>query len=228
MANQSRSVSSLEIEDIVNLIIAIAAGVFTVRVLLDLLLPNIPAIAKQITVKIDGANTGSGVIIQRRADRYLVVTNWHVLDRGGKFNLTTFDGKRQLVLPTTLQRIPQVDLGVVEFQSQNTYRVAKIGSSRQIGEGQTIYLSGWADPSPNLMSRTYQFLVGRVSGRVSGPRDGYGLVYTANALPGMSGGAILNSQGQLIGINGRALTDIRTGVVNSLTGIEIERLELPN
>jgi hypothetical protein len=39
----------------------------------------------------------------------------------------------------------------------------------------------------------------------------------------MSGGPILNSQGHLIGINGRALTDIRTGTVNSVVGIEIER-----
>jgi S1-C subfamily serine protease len=223
MAGRSRSTQTIETEDILNLVIAIAAGIFTVRVMVDLLLPNVTAIAKQVTVKIDGANTGSGVIIQRRADRYLVLSNWHVLDAPGRFTLTTFDGRRQAILPQSIRRIPQVDLAVVEFHSRDRYHVAKMGKSDRAIEGSTIYISGWADPSPVLPGRTYQFLVGKISGRIEPPRDGYGLVYTANALPGMSGGPIFNSQGHLIGINGRALTDIRTGMVNSVLGIEIER-----
>jgi S1-C subfamily serine protease len=218
-----RSPQTIPTDDILMLVIVIAAGVFTVKVAGDLLLPNVSKIAQQVTVRIDGANTGSGVIVQRRADRYLVLSNWHVFDAPGRFTVTTFDGRRYPILPQRIGPIPGVDLAVVEFQSRNRYRVATIGNSQRANAGQTIYISGWADSGPQLPERTYQFLVGHISGRVRQPRDGYGLVYTASALPGMSGGPIFNQQGQLLGISGRALTDIRTGTVNSVLGIEIER-----
>lgn len=203
-----------------------AAGVFTVRVLLELLLPNVSAIAKRVTVRIDGANTGSGVIIQHQGDRYLVLSNRHVIDVSGQFTIQTFDGRKHPIAPDAIQRIPHLDLAVLQFKSRYRYRVVKIGNSDRAIEGQTIYVSGWADPSPQLHERTYQFLVGNLSGRISHPRDGYGLVYTVSALPGMSGGPILNQQGHLLGINGRAIIDVRTGTVNSVLGIDINRYQL--
>jgi S1-C subfamily serine protease len=84
-------------------------------------------------------------------------------------------------------------------------------------------VSGWADPSPQFSTRTYQLLIGNLSGRIEKPQDGYALVYTVNALPGMSGGPILDSRGNLVGINGRATVDLRTGTVNSVLGIDINR-----
>ena len=66
-------------------------------------------------------------------------------------------------------------------------------------------------------------MVGNLSGRIDRPRDGYALIYTVNALPGMSGGPILDTRGNLVGINGRATVDLRTGTVNSVLGIEIDR-----
>jgi S1-C subfamily serine protease len=199
-------------------------------------MPNVSYIAKAVTVRIDGANTGSGTIVDtrgvgtvaQRAYRYTVLTNWHVvssLNQSTPRSLTigTRDGQQHRVSIDKIVRIDRLDLATVEFQSRYRYPVATIGNSDRLTEGETLYVSGWADPSPQLPTRTYQFLVGNLSGRIDRPQDGYALVYTVSALPGMSGGAVLDSRGNLVGIHGRATVDLRTGTVNSVLGIDINR-----
>ena len=54
---------------------------------------EVDSIAEKITVRIDGANNGSGVIIKRQDNSYTVVTNWHVLQLKGSYTVKTFDGR---------------------------------------------------------------------------------------------------------------------------------------
>ncbi len=198
-------------------------------------MPNVSAIAKTLTVRIDGANSGSGTLIEDlgvgaiapREHRYLVLTNWHVvsehLDPPAAFTLATSDGRQHRVLTQKIARVGKLDLAILEFRSRDRYPVATLGNSDRLTEGDALYVSGWADPSPQLSIRTYQFLVGNLSGRIDRDRDGYSLVYTVSALPGMSGGPVLDRWGNLVGINGRATVDLRTGTVNSVLGIDINR-----
>jgi hypothetical protein len=81
-------------------------------------------------------------------------------------------------------------------------------------------VAGWAEPDRINPERGYKFLVGNLSGRVAKPKNGYGLVYTNVAKPGMSGGPVLNDEGVLIGINGATIPDARTGA-NDFFGIPI-------
>jgi S1-C subfamily serine protease len=222
---------------VVNTITISAAGVFTSYLLWQIFVPNPSDIAKKITVRIDGANSGSGVIIGKQGNRYRVLSNWHVvsdLDRSQhpkSFTIGTSDGRKHLVSIEQIARVGKLDLAIVEFQSQYRYGIASIGNSDRLTEGARLYVAGWADPSPQLPTRTYQFLVGNLSGRIADAaspstdrsRDGYALVYTVNALPGMSGGPVLDSWGNLVGINGRATVDLRTGTVNGVLGIDINR-----
>jgi S1-C subfamily serine protease len=207
----------------------LAAGVFIARLLWQIWLPNVSEIARNITVRIDGGNTGSGVIVKRRGDRYTVLSNWHVVSPHHRdlpataFKIRTRDGSQHLVATSKIRRVGKLDLAALEFQSRYRYPVATIGNSDKSIEGEAIYISGWADPTGEILDRSYQFLVGNLSGRIDRPRDGYALVYSVNALPGMSGGPILNRRGNLIGINGRATLDLRTGTVNSVLGIDINR-----
>jgi S1-C subfamily serine protease len=207
----------------------LAAGVFIGRLLWQIWMPNVSAIAKNITVRIDGANTGSGAIVKRRGDRYTVLSNWHVVGSHRRdlnataFKIRTKDGQQHSVATTTISRVGRLDLAVLEFQSRSRYPVANIGNSDRSIEGDAVYIAGWADPTAEIFDRSYQFLTGNLSGRIDRPRDGYGLVYSVNALPGMSGGPILDRRGNLIGINGRATIDLRTGTVNSVLGIDINR-----
>jgi S1-C subfamily serine protease len=212
---------------VVNIITIIAAGTLIGYLLWQILLPNTSSVAKTITVRIDGANTGSGVIIDHQGDRYVVLSNWHVVSAmvtsTKLLMVQTFDGRKHLVPAKNILKVGKLDLAILEFQSRSHYLIASIGNSDRLSEGESLYIAGWADPSPQLLTRTYQFLVGNLSGRINHPRDGYALVYTVNALPGMSGGPVLDRWGNLVGINGRATVDLRTGTVNSVLGIDINR-----
>jgi S1-C subfamily serine protease len=214
---------------VVNIVVILAATIFTSYILWQIVVPNVSQIAKTITVRIDGTNTGSGAIVEQQGNRYTVLSNWHVVSdltkstANSPFTITTIDGRKHLVPAKKIIRVGTLDLATLEFQSSSRYPVATIGNSDRLNEGQSLYISGWADPSPILSTRTYQFLVGNLSGRIDRPRDGYTLVYTVNALPGMSGGPVLNDRGNLVGINGRATVDLRTGTVNSVLGIDINR-----
>lgn len=213
----------------VNTITIVAAGAFISHMLWRILIPNPSYIAKTITVRIDGANTGSGVIIEHQADRYIVLSNWHVVSIGGKLispkslTIQTVDGQKHPISAKKIARVGKLDLAILEFQSKHRYQTASIGNSDRLSEGESLYVSGWADPSPQFSTRTYQLLIGNLSGRIDRPQDGYALVYTVNALPGMSGGPVLDNRGNLVGINGRATVDLRTGTVNSVLGIDINR-----
>jgi S1-C subfamily serine protease len=214
---------------VVNTIVMTAATIFFSYILWQLVVPNVSHIAKTITVRIDGANTGSGAIVEQQGDLYTVLSNWHVVSdltkstANSPFTITTIDGRKHLVPVRNIIRVGKLDLATLEFRSSARYPVAAIGNSDRLNEGQQLYISGWADPSPILLTRTYQFLVGNLSGRIDRPRDGYALVYTVNALSGMSGGPVLSDRGKLVGINGRATVDLRTGTVNSVLGIDINR-----
>ncbi len=215
---------------VVNIITLVAAGIFTSYALWQILVPNVSYVAKTVTVRIDGTNTGSGVIIKHQGDRYSVLTNWHVVSpTSGKLTaahksiVRTMDGKKYLAPVQSIERVANLDLAILEFRSRSRYPVVAIGNSDRLSEGQTLYVSGWADPSPQLPTPAYQFLVGNLSGRIDRPRDGYALVYIVSALPGMSGGPILDRRGNLVGIHGRAIADLRTGTVSSVVGIDINR-----
>jgi S1-C subfamily serine protease len=211
---------------VVNIIIIVAAGIFTSHIFWRILVPNLSYIAKTITVRIDGANTGSGVIVEHQGDKYTVLSNWHVVAGAmstKSFTIETIDHRKHIVPIKKIARVGKLDLAILEFYSRYRYPIAWMGNSDRLTEGQPLYVSGWADPNQILTNRTYQLLVGNLSGRIDRPQDGYALVYTVNALPGMSGGPILDTRGNLVGISGRATVDLRTGTVNSVLGIDINR-----
>ncbi|NJR76369.1 MAG: tetratricopeptide repeat protein, partial [Scytonema sp. CRU_2_7] len=172
---------------------------------------QVSEIARQFTIRIDGESIGSGIIFERKGNTYFVLTNHHVVQEAGRYEIHTPDGDRYPVYYS--QELPGLDLAVLQFTSQKDYSTAKFGNSDQLTEGITVYAAGWAQ-IPGLEQPSYQFTKGDIRSRLQKPDKGYALVYNNEAIPGMSGGPLLDENGLVVGVNGGATPpDPSTGTV---------------
>jgi internalin A len=164
-------------------------------------------IAKPITVMIGGLDgKGSGVIIDKNGNTYTVLTANHVVEKAGYgiYEIITHDGQKYQ-MENKAQILGKLDLALVRFTSSKNYPLAKIADSRTVEEGATVYKSGFPIPSiSNSQQRNYFFLTSQITARGRGENLGYDLFFSGSPRPGMSGGPILNDQGEVIGIYGKA------------------------
>jgi serine protease Do len=172
--------------------------------------------AKQITVRIDGASTGSGSIIGNSGSTYTVLSNWHVMKNPGEYIIQTVDGIQHTVEPDSIQQLPGLDLAILKFESDRNYQVAEIGDSGNAIEGQSIYFAGYPGELRREDNRYYRFFAANIVGILpQSTENGYSLVYNGEAFPGMSGGPVLDRSGLLIGIHGEANIQALTGGVSN-------------
>ncbi|OBQ10585.1 hypothetical protein [Anabaena sp. AL09] len=69
-------------------------------------------------------------------------------------------------------------------------------------------------PGEICLQSCYRFVDGKITTVLRNYKDGYGLIYSNNIAPGMSGGSVLNQDGVLVGINGRASTNSEKGTTS--------------
>ncbi len=177
---------------------------------------SVAEIARQVTVRIiTNPGVGAGVIVARHKQTYTVLTCDHVVadSKDRNYQVLTADGRLHQALLRSAVGFGNADLALVEFKSNATYQVATIADSK-VTVGETVYASGfpnwhWINKLTIENTRNWGFLAFRLTtGNVellldkSLPR-GYRLGYTNDVENGMSGGPVLNSQGQVVGINGR-------------------------
>jgi len=162
--------------------------------------------AKDITVLIENKNGGSGTIIKRDGNTYTVLTSFHnVADKTLKYTLVTPNGQRYPINVQNLQPLGEnIDLTVVQFNSSKSYQVAKIGNSDNAKRRDNVYTAGFPAKTGGINTALYECRDGQISANATQTTidGGYNLIYTNKILKGMSGGPVLNQQGELIGING--------------------------
>ncbi|MTJ06427.1 tetratricopeptide repeat-containing serine protease family protein [Anabaena sp. UHCC 0204] len=167
---------------------------------------EIDEIAQKITVLIDSKNSGSGTIIKRDGNTYTVLTSFHnVSDKSLKYTLITADGQRYSINVSSLQPLgANIDLTVVQFNSNKSYQVAKIGNSDSAKRLDNVYTAGFPAKTGGINTFLYECRNGQINANATQATidGGYNLLYTNKILKGMSGGPTLNQQGELIGING--------------------------
>ena len=159
--------------------------------------------AQQITVRITANNNGgSGVLIAKKGNSYLILTNAHVTRRGSKFEIQTPDGQKHTATPVDGGFDAKYDLALLEFTSQTKYTLANLSTTSPLDAERTIYSAGFP-----FDSREIRITSGQVSQLSDIPFDnGTQIGYTTTKgekglRQGMSGGAILDVNGVLLGIN---------------------------
>ena len=141
-----------------------------------------------VTVDTDKAN-GSGTIISPDG---MVLTNAHVVSAGGTVTIILSDGRK---LPADVIGFGEegLDLAVVKIRGQNNLPTIPLARPSSVKVGQQAFAIG--NPFGRFQGT---FTVGIVS-RIDQQR---GLIQTdAASNPGNSGGPLLNSSGELIGVN---------------------------
>jgi hypothetical protein len=175
---------------------------------------EVARVAKTITVAIKTVgttNVGSGILLQRQGDVYMVLTAGHVVSKPqGVFMIKTVDGQVHRAIAGSV-RLPgsKLDLAVLKFRSSNKYTLVKIGTSNTLEELSPIYVAGFpAESKANgevvIEGETFTVTEGKVTGKATkGNEKGYSLIYSNITRPGMSGGPVLNEEGELVAIHGQ-------------------------
>lgn len=141
--------------------------------------------------------TGSGSIIDRKG---YVLTNYHVIKDANELSVTLADGSNHR--GDIIGVDPENDLAVIKFDPQGKrLTIIPFGNSVDLRVGQKVLAIG----NPFALDRT--LTTGIVSGLGRPVRTHSGLVIKemiqtdASINPGNSGGPLLNSRGEMIGIN---------------------------
>jgi tetratricopeptide (TPR) repeat protein len=147
---------------------------------------------------------GSGVLIRRSGNTYTVLTAKHIVAFSDDYTVTV-NKTPYKVDSSQIKTVGNLDLAVLQFQSQQPLQLANLGSSVP-KELDKVYVAGFPKPTASVPYPAYTIATGEIN-TVLNPdeaREGYRLRYSVNSREGMSGGPVLNDQAQLVGIHGRA------------------------
>ncbi|WP_341716152.1 trypsin-like peptidase domain-containing protein [Micromonospora sp. FIMYZ51] len=155
-------------------------------------------LAGVVSVQVSGSGrgaSGSGFLID---DRGHVVTNNHVVARGGTINVIGQDGRR--LTARLIGRDPGTDIAVLRVDPGNGLRPLPLAASGQPRVGEPVLAVG----SPLGLSGTVT--AGIVSAldrpvRLGGGARQPAVQTDASINPGNSGGPLVNGQGEVVGVN---------------------------
>lgn len=151
------------------------------------------------------AGVGSGVIYKKEGDSAYIVTNHHVVNGADKLTVTFNDGTTAEA--TLMGSDAMYDLAVLKVDADKVPAVISIGKSSELKPGQTVIAIG--NPLGQFENSVTRGVVSSTSRFVPVDTDGNGqadfnaeVIQTDAAInPGNSGGALINEEGQLVGIN---------------------------
>ena len=163
--------------------------------------------------------SGSGIIVGKNDDELLIATNYHVVEGADTLSVAFTDGNavEASVKGFDEERdlaVVSVSLDDVEDDTMDAISIAKIGSSDDLKVGEQVVAIG------NALGYGQSVTTGIVSAKnrrmdsdnntvtdgSDDSGDGVNLIQTDAAInPGNSGGALLNMEGEVVGINSAKL-----------------------
>jgi len=144
------------------------------------------------------AGTGSGYVWN---DKGFIVTNYHVVHEGSKF-FVTFNKNKKQYEAKVVGAVPEKDIAVIKLiEMPKNLTPIKIGSSSELQVGQNALAIGNPFGLDHTMTKGIISALGRKIPGFGGVKI-YGMIQTDCSInPGNSGGPLLNSTGELIGMN---------------------------
>ena len=139
---------------------------------------------------------GSGIIVRRTGDTVYVLTNNHVVDKANEISVRLYD--QRTFKARVVGKDPRKDIALVSFTTSEPVTIADLGDSSTLQVGDIVLAVG------NPLGFESTVTMGMVSalGR-RGPDSSYtDYIQTDAAInQGNSGGALVNIDGQVVGIN---------------------------
>ncbi|WP_269610992.1 trypsin-like peptidase domain-containing protein [Prochlorococcus marinus] len=166
---------------------------------------EIDQLAERITVLIHGDSFfGSGVLIRNKNNLYSVLTAKHLfsnLKNQNTIKIKTYDNVTHSPIFESIELFANIDLATLIFESRYSYLTASVDSAINVKRGDEIWVTGF--PPINLITENVipMLYPGRLIGKQIKTFQGEELLYSNPTQPGTSGGAILNQNGKLVGIN---------------------------
>lgn len=148
--------------------------------------PAIVAIDAQIP---SGVSSGSGCIIDKNG---IILTSSHVIDRSNNIEVTVANGEKYDALILDKVEGLSKDLALIKISPKHPLKTVKLGDSSNIKVGQKVLAIG--NPF-GFQGTLTQGIVSRIDYRKN-------KIQTDAAInPGSSGGPLVNTTGEVIGIN---------------------------
>ena len=168
----------------------------------------------------DGDGTGSGSVIQSTATSSYILTNNHVVaDAAARGTITVTFQDESFIEAEIIGRDPSYDLAVLRIE-RGGLPVLAIGDSNDVVVGDTVVAIG----SPLGLSGTVtagivSALNRPVTAGGSGEFSFFSAIQTDAAInPGNSGGPLVNTRGQMVGVN-TAIATLRNGAEAGSIGL---------
>lgn len=160
--------------------------------------------------------SGSGIIIGKNEEALLIATNYHVIEGADTVSVSFIDGSS---LEATVNgydedrdlAVVSVPLDDISDDTLEEISIAKIGSSDDLKVGEQVVAIGNAlgygqSVTTGIVSAKNRRLDDSANAADADDEDGVNLIQTDAAInPGNSGGALLNMNGEVIGINSAKL-----------------------
>ncbi len=139
---------------------------------------------------------GSGVIVERRGDHVYILTNNHVVDGADEIEVNLSDGRK--FTATLVGGDPLRDLALISIDTKDNLPIAKLGNSDDVWVGDWVLAIG----NPLGLESTVTAGIISAKGRNAEGQNFTDYLQTdASINPGNSGGALVNLNGEVIGIN---------------------------
>lgn len=152
---------------------------------------------------------GSGVIYTTANGKGYIVTNNHVISGAAKVKVILASGKT--ISAKVVGKDSTSDLAVLSIDSKYVTQTASFGDSSRLQSGQTVIAIGSPEGS-EYASTVTQGIISSPSRTITYNSNQMTVIQTDAAInSGNSGGALVNSDGQVIGINSMKLSSSSSG-----------------